>query len=190
MVLLFLPICNFSKVHLLANHLGCLPCSSQTLPSLISTYTHTHTRGSPPTYVQFSHSVVSDSLQPHELQHARPPCPSQSPGVCSNSCPSSRWCHPAISSSVFPFSSCPQFLPSMLTLCNYHFPCYSCWDWTVDILPVDREAEKSNEFVRESQKKMPQRATLIGNGEAESFLGHCSSPFLRPGRVVWLPWSL
>ena len=72
-------------------------------------------------------------------------------------------------------------LPPMLTLCNYHFPCYSYWDWTVDIPPVDREAEKSNEFV-ESQKKMPQRATLIGNGEAES-----SSPFLRPGRVVWLP---
>ena len=86
----FLPICNFSKVHLLANHLGCLPCSSQTLPSLISTYTHPHTRGSPPTYVQFSPSVVSDSLQPHELQHARPPCPSQTPGVCSNSCPSSQ----------------------------------------------------------------------------------------------------
>lgn len=78
-------------------------------------------------------------------------------------------------------------LPPMLTLCNYHFPCYSYWDWTVDISPVDREAEKSNEFVRESQKKMPQRATLIGNGEAERFLGHCSRPFLRPGCVVWLP---
>ena len=57
--------------------------------------------------VQFSLSVVSDSLQPHELQLARPPCPSPSPGVHSNSCPSSRWCHPAISSSVIPFSSCP-----------------------------------------------------------------------------------
>ena len=54
--------------------------------------------------VQFSHSVVSDSLWPHELQHARPPCPSPTPGVYSNSCPSSRWCHPAISSSVVPFS--------------------------------------------------------------------------------------
>ena len=57
---------------------------------------------------QFSSSVVSDSLWPHESQHARPPCPSQTPGVYSNSCPSSRWCHPAISSSVVPFSSCPQ----------------------------------------------------------------------------------
>ena len=62
--------------------------------------------------VQFSHSVVSDSLRPHKLQHARPPCPSPSPGVHSNSCPSSQWCHPAISSSVIPFSSCPQSLPA------------------------------------------------------------------------------
>ena len=59
--------------------------------------------------VQFSRSVVSNSLQPHESQHSRPPCPSPTPGVYSNSCPSSRWCHPAISSSVVPFS-CPQSL--------------------------------------------------------------------------------
>ena len=62
--------------------------------------------------VQFSHSVVSDSLRPHELQHARPPCPSPIPGVHSNSHPSSWWCHPAISSSVVPFSSCPHSLPA------------------------------------------------------------------------------
>ena len=60
--------------------------------------------------VQFSRSVVSDSLRPHESQHSRPPCPSSTPGVYSNSCPSSRWCHPAISSSVVLFSSCPQSL--------------------------------------------------------------------------------
>ena len=59
--------------------------------------------------VQFSHSVMSDSLRSHESQHARSPCPSPTPGVHSNSCPSSRWCHLAISSSVVPFSSCPQF---------------------------------------------------------------------------------
>ena len=58
--------------------------------------------------LQFSRSVVPDSLRPHELQHARPPCPSQTLGVDSNSCPSSWWCHPAITSSVVPFSSCPQ----------------------------------------------------------------------------------
>ena len=60
---------------------------------------------------QFS-SVTSDSLRPHGLQHARPPCPSPTPGVHSNSCPSSRWCHPAISSSVVPFSSCLQSFPA------------------------------------------------------------------------------
>ena len=60
--------------------------------------------------VQFSHSVMYDSLRPHELQHARTPCPSPTPRVRSNSCPSSQWCHPAISSSVVPFSSCPQSL--------------------------------------------------------------------------------
>ena len=62
--------------------------------------------------VQFSRSVVSDSLWPHESQHARPPCPSPTPGVHSDSRPSSQWCHPAISSSVIPFSSCPQFFPA------------------------------------------------------------------------------
>ena len=62
--------------------------------------------------VQFSLSVVSDSLRPHESQHARPPCPSPTRGVHSDSHPSSQWCHPAISSSVVPFSSCSQSLPA------------------------------------------------------------------------------
>ena len=62
--------------------------------------------------VQFSRSVMSDSLRPHESQHTRPPCPSPTPEVHSDSCPLSWWCHPAISSSVFPFSSCPQSLPA------------------------------------------------------------------------------
>ena len=63
-------------------------------------------------FSQFSCSVVSNSLRPHESQHARPPCPSPTPRVHSISCPSSWWCHPAISSSVTPFSSCPQSLPA------------------------------------------------------------------------------
>ena len=62
--------------------------------------------------VQFSHSVMSHSLQPHEPQHTRPPCPSPTPRVHPNPCPSSRWCHPTISSSVVPFSSCPQSFPA------------------------------------------------------------------------------
>ena len=62
--------------------------------------------------VQFSRSVVSNSLRPHGLQHARPPCPSPTPRVYSNSCPSSRWCHPTISSSIIPFSFCLQSFPA------------------------------------------------------------------------------
>ena len=62
--------------------------------------------------VQFSHSVMSYSLQPHGLQHSRIPCPSVSPRVCSNSCPLSQWCHPTISSSVIPFSSHLQYFPA------------------------------------------------------------------------------
>ena len=62
--------------------------------------------------VQFSHSVVSDSLWLHELQHTRPPCPSPIPRVYPNSCPLSQWCHPTISSSVVPFSSCLQSFPA------------------------------------------------------------------------------
>jgi len=74
--------------------------------------------------VQFSHSVVSDSLRPHESQHARPPCPSATPGVHSDSRPSSQWCHPAISSSVVPFSSCPQSLPA-----SESFPMSQLFAW-------------------------------------------------------------
>ena len=69
-------------------------------------------------------SFVSNSLQPHESQHARPPCPSPTPRVHSNSSPSSRWCHPAISSSVVPFSSCPQSLPA-----SESFPVSQLFTW-------------------------------------------------------------
>ena len=62
--------------------------------------------------VQFSHSVMSDSLRPHEPQHARPLCPSQTPRVHPNPCPLCQWCHPTISSFVVPFSSCPQSFPA------------------------------------------------------------------------------
>ena len=74
--------------------------------------------------VQFSRSVVSNSLQPHESQQARPPCPSLTPGVYPNSCPSSHFCHPAISSSVVPFSSCPQSLPA-----SESFPMSQLFTW-------------------------------------------------------------
>ena len=88
--------------------------------------------------VQFSCSVVSDSSRPHEPQHARPPCPSPAPGVHPNSCPSSRWCHPTISSSVAPFSSCPQSFLGIrvfsdeLALC-IRWPKY--WSFSFNISP-------------------------------------------------------
>ena len=91
--------------------------------------------------VQFSCSVMSDSLQPHESQHTRPPCPSPTPGVYSNSCPSSLWCHPAISSSVVPFSSCRQSLPA-----SESFPISQLFAWdgqsigasaSVSVLPMN-----------------------------------------------------
>ena len=79
----------------------------------------------PPTIKhQFSCSVVSDSLRPRELQHARPPCPSPTPGVHSDSRPLSWWCHPAISSSVIPFCSCPQSLPA-----SEFFPMSQLFAW-------------------------------------------------------------
>ena len=71
--------------------------------------------------VQFSLSVLSDSLWPREPQHARPPCPSLTPGVHPNPCPSSWWCHPTISSSVVPFSSCPQSFPASGSFPTSHF---------------------------------------------------------------------
>jgi len=96
------------------------------------------------TSVQFTCSVMSDSLRPHESQHARPPCPSPTPRVYSNSCPSSQWCHPAISSSVIPFSSCPQFLPA-----SESFPMSQLFTWdgqstgvsvSASVLPMNTQA--------------------------------------------------
>ena len=97
---------------------------------------HTHS-------VQFSCSVVSDSLRPHESQHARPPCPSPTPRVYSNLCPSSQWYRAAISSSVVPFSSCPQSLPA-----SESFPRSQLVSWggqsigvsaSVTVLPINTQ---------------------------------------------------
>ena len=92
---------------------------------------------------QFSCSVVSDSLSPHESQHTRPPCPSPTPRVHPNSCATSRWCHPAISSSVLPFSSCPQSLPA-----SGSFPMSQLFAWggqnigvsaSTSVLPINTQ---------------------------------------------------
>ena len=108
--------------------------------------------------VQFNRSVMSDSLRPRESQHARPPCPSPSPGVHSDSCPSSPWCHPAISSSVIPFSSsvipfssCPQSLPA-----SESFPMSQLFAWDVQSTGVSALASF---FPKKSQGWSPSEWT-------------------------------
>ena len=86
-------------------------------------------------FSQFNHSVVSDSLRPHWMQHVRPPCPSPTPRVYSNSCPLSWWCHPTISYSVVPFSSCPQSLPA-----SGSFPMSQLFPWGSQSIGVSASA--------------------------------------------------
>ena len=97
---------ELSNVRLFLVAKACFYCFDSWIASLTSTS------------IQFSRSVVSDSLRPHELQHARLPSPSPTPRVYSNSRPSSQWCHQAISSSIVPFYSCPKLLPSIRVFSN------------------------------------------------------------------------
>ena len=120
--------------------------------------------------VQFSHSVVSGSLWPHESQHSRPPCPSQTPGVYSNSCPSSRWCHPAISSSVIPFSSCPQSLPA-----SGSFPMSQLFAWSGQSIGISASACPSNEHPGLISFRMDWLDLLAVQGTLKSLLQHHSS---------------
>ena len=116
---------------------------------------------------QFSHSVVSDYLRPHELQHVRPSCPSPTPRIHPNPCPSSQWCHPAISSSVVPFSSFPQSLPasqSFPTLCM-RWPKY--WSFSFSIIP-------SKEYPGLISFRMDWLDLLAFQGTFESLLQHHS----------------
>ena len=130
---------------------------------------------------QISRSVVSDSLQPHESQHARPPCPSPTPGVHSDSCPSSRWCHPAISSSVIPFSSCPQSLSA-----SECFPMSQLFEWgdqstgvsaLASFLPINTQDWSPLEWTagslcspRDSQESSPTPQFKSINSSVLSFL--------------------
>ena len=121
--------------------------------------------------VQFSCSVVSSSLRPHESQHTRPPCPSPTPGVHADSCPLSPWCHPAISSSVVPFSSCPQSLPAsesfqMSQLLRMRWPKY--WRFSFSIIP-------SKEFPGLISFRMDWLDLLAVQGTLKSLLQHHSS---------------
>ena len=98
--------------------------------------------------VQLTRSVTSDSLHPHELQCAGPPCPSPTPRVHSNSYPSSSWCHPAISSYVVPFSSCPQSLPA-----SESFPMSQLFTWGGQSTGVSALASVLPKNIRELQIK-------------------------------------
>ena len=120
--------------------------------------------------VQFSRSVVSDSLRPHESQHARPPCPSPTPRVYSNSCPSSWWCHPTISSSVGPFSSAPNLSQHQVfsneSVLQIRWPKY--WSFSFSISP-------SNEHPGLSSFRMDWLDLLAVQGTLKSLLQHRSS---------------
>ena len=112
---------------------------------------------------------MSDSLRPHELQHARPPCPSPTPGVHPNPCPSSRWCHPAISSSVVPFSSCPQ-----------SFPASGSFQWVSSSHQVSKVLEFQlqhhyNEHLGLISFRMDWLDLLAAQGTLKSLLQHHSS---------------
>ena len=120
--------------------------------------------------VQFSHSVVSNSLWPHEPQHARPPCPSQTPRVHPNKCLLSWWCHPAVSASVIPFSPCPQSFPDLglfkwVSLC-IRWPKY--WSFSFSISP-------SNEYSGLISFRIDWLDLLAVQGTLKSLLQHYSS---------------
>ena len=130
--------------------------------------------------VQFSRSVMSNSLQPHELQHTRPPCP-PTPRVHSDSHPSSQWCHPAISSSIIPFSSCPQSLQA-----SESFPMSQLFTWggqsteisaLASVLPKKSQGWSPSEWTgwiscspRDSQESSPTPQFKSTNSSALSFL--------------------
>ena len=121
--------------------------------------------------VQFSHSVVSISLRPHGLQHARPPCLLPAPRVYSNSCPLSWWCHPTISSSVVPFSSCLQIFPSIKVFSNESILCIrwpKYWSFSFSISP-------SNEYSGLISFRMDWLDLLAAQGTLKSLLQHHSS---------------
>ena len=114
---------------------------------------------------------MSDSLQPHELQHARAPCPSPTPGVHSNSCPSSRWCHPAISPAVVPFCSCPQSLPA-----SGSFPMSQLFSWGDQSIGVSAfSISPSSEHPGQIFFRMDWLDLLAVQGTRKSLLQHHSS---------------
>ena len=149
--------------------------------------------------VQFSRSVVSNSLQPHELQHARPPYPSSTHGVYPNSCPSSRWCCPAISFSVIPFSSCPQSLPASESFPESHLFAWGGQSIGVSasgsVLPMDSQDRSPLGWTAwvSLQSKGPLKSLLQHHSSKASIL-RCSAlftvqlshPYMTTGKTIAL----
>ena len=151
--------------------------------------------------VQFSHSVVSNSLRRHESQHARPPCPSPTPGVHSDSQPLSQWCHPAISASVLPFSSCPQSLPA-----SESFPMSQLFAWGGQSTGFSFSIIPSKEIPGLVSFRMDWLDLLAVQGTLKSLLQHHSSkasilrcsafftaqlshPYMTTGKTIALPFG-
>ena len=131
--------------------------------------------------LSFSGSVVSDSLWPHGLQHARLPCPSPSPRVCSNSCPLTWWCHPTISSSVVPFSSCLQSFPAIRVFSNksaLHIRWPKDWSFSFSTSP-------SNEYSGFISFRIDWLDLLAIQGSLKNPLQNHSSKMVR-SPMVWL----
>ena len=143
--------------------------------ALVSRYEHCILLG---LSVQFIRSVVSDSLWPYELQHTRPPCPSPTPRVYSNSCPSSQWCHPTISSSVIPFSSCPQSLPA-----SGCFPMSQVFTWSgqstgvsasASVLPMNTQdwSPLGWTWSLQAQNELPESSNYFLSSFISPYTGH------------------
>ena len=140
---------------------------------------------------------MSDSLWPHELQHARPPCPSPTPRVHSDSCPSSQWCHPAISSSVIPFSSCPQSLPA-----SGSFPVSQLFEWggqsigvsaLASFLPKNTQDWSPLEWTGWISLQSKVLSSVFSNSSKASILWHSafftvqlSHPYMTTGKTIAL----
>ena len=136
--------------------------------------------------VQFSHSIVSDSLRRHELPHSRPPCPSPPPGVHPNPCPLSQWCHPTISSYVLPFSSCPHSFPA-----SGAFQMSQLFTWgaqsigvsaSTSVLPVNTQ-DWSPCSPRDSQESSPTpQFKSINSRRSAFFIVQLSHPYMTTGK--------
>ena len=136
--------------------------------------------------VQFSCSVVSDSLRPHEPQHARPPCPSPTPKVHPNPCPLSRWCHPTISSSEIPFSSCSQSFPAsglilvrLFDISNSKCQNFTLLDGNVTSLPVPPASQSYRQVDNQGGGDLPVLQALVCKSHIQAAKGPLSQSLIK-----------